>query len=170
MNKLIALIAAIFLFASCQAAPQGALGRFYSKYRSDTAVEQIHVPKLLLRIFANDPDIRKVLRYMKSVRLFTAGGTDSRRTAIGQDFARAMEQDGYEDALKISQDGEQIHIRIREDGEMIRSVVISISNKEELVLLHAGTQITYEQLSRMLDYIQTDKGKSGLKQVAGGKS
>lgn len=170
MNKLIIVCTAFLLFSVCQAAPQDALTRFYGKYRSDTAVAQLTIPKFLLRVFADDPDLRKALRYMKSLRLFTAEGDGQTRRAIHRDFEAAMAADGYEDALQIHEGEELINIRVREEDNLINGVVICITNDREMVLLHAGTRITYEELKRMMGYLQTEKGRSGLKHVASGKS
>jgi hypothetical protein len=167
MNKIIAVITFLLFFTACKAGSKDAMHVFYAKHKSDTNVQQLSIPKFVLRFCADDPDLSVLLKHMKSLKIFTTDATFKQRKNITRDLKKALDMDAYEDVLEISETNEHIKILVREDKDLIQNVVITIENENELVVLQANTKITYEQMSVMLNGINTDKGKSGLHQLAG---
>ena len=166
MNKIITLIAALLItgFGSMANAKSG-LRRFYSQHHADKNVEQITLPKFLLMFSGDDPETRRMLRHMKSLKIFEMEGARDNRDAVAAELSSALKQDGFENILAVTEDGERLNIYINQSRKYIHKVLITVDSQDELLVLQIKTKISFDKLSALMDDYKTGKNKSGLKQI-----
>ena len=166
MNKIIALILALLVAGlSSKASARDGLQQFYHQHHADKNVEQITLPKLLLLFWGDDPETRRMLRHMKSLKIFQMEGLQDNREAIAGELSGALKKDGFENILAVTDNGERINIYINQSRKFIHKVLITVDSKDELIVLQIKTKISFDKLSALMNDYKTGKNKSGLKQI-----
>lgn len=166
MNKIITIIALLLLTGFTGKAHAGdALKRFYAQHRADDNVEHLTIPKFLLWFSDNDPETRKVIRHMKSLKIFQIEAPGNKRERLTTELSDAIAHDGFESILGVTEDGERVNIYISQSRRYIRKVLITVDSKDELVVLQIKTKISFDKLAALMDDYKTGKDKSGLKKI-----
>lgn len=163
MNRLFAFVTAFFLVCSCSAQHKvKAMASFYDRYAATGNVTQLSIPRFLLRMGADDPELRQALKYMHSLKIFILEQGANEPQHLHQDLDKALRNDGFEAVLEIREQKERVGIYIIEEADMVRHVLLAVEDEGELVLLQARTHFSVDQLSRFLSDVCPGKGKKGL--------
>lgn len=159
--KKILLVTTMFLLTGMSYAKDG-MKQFYAQHRHDKNVQHINVPKILLLFSDNDPEVRKLVRHLKSLKVFEMDGGAQSRPGVSAELENALKTDGYESILQVSESGEKVNIYILQDQRFIRKVLITVDNSDELVILQANTRLSFDHLAALIDGYKDGKGP-GLK-------
>ncbi|WP_118973881.1 DUF4252 domain-containing protein [Taibaiella koreensis] len=169
MKKIIVILS-LLLITFCSASYAGDnLQRFYARHRTDDNVESIKLPRMLLALIPKDRDTRRLLRCLKSVRIFQMEALKDRQAVLGE-LQQALAQDNFESLLQVTDDDSRVNIYINQDAQKIRHMFIMVDDDKELVLLQAKTRITFDQLNDLLKSEKNGNNKSGLKKLVSLKS
>lgn len=161
MNRLFAFVTAFFLVCSCSAQHK-AMTSFYDRYGATGNVTRMNIPRFLLRMGADDPELRKALKYMHSLKIFVLEQVTCEPEHLHRDLDKALRNDGFEAVLEIREQKERIGIYIIEEADVVRHILMAVEDGGELVLLQARTHFSIDQLSRFLSDVRSDGGKKGL--------
>lgn len=159
--KKVLLITTLILLTGMSYAKDG-MKQFYAQHRHDKNVQHINLPKILLRFSNNEPEVRKLVRHMKSLKLFEMDGGEQSRPGVSTELESALKTDGYESILQVAETDEKVSIYILQDDRYIRKVLITVNSNEELVILQANTRLSFDHLSALINGYKDGKGP-GLK-------
>lgn len=156
MKKILLAAAACLLCSNMFA--QGKHLRAYCERQYPLAKAQITVPGFVLRLCADEPELKPFMKGLRSLRIVTLekAGKDN---WDGNGFDRALRADGYEEMISVRENGEQFGIYINGAGEYINSVLLAVREQTGLVLLSAKVNMTLQQLEDLL----AGDGKQQLK-------
>jgi hypothetical protein len=160
MKKLLLLAVSCLLVHAATA--QNKHVQAYCDRQCGTGKTQVRIPGFILRLCADDPELRPFLKGMRSLRVtHLEKHKNSLNNSMGLD--RALLADGYEEMLSVKEDGEQLGIYIIANEDRIRSILLAVDDREELVLLSAKVNMTLQELGKLL----SGSGKQQLKSLAG---
>lgn len=77
----------------------------------------------------------------------------------------ALTGDSFESLFQVTDNNERINIYIDQDEQKIRKVLIMVDSGDELVLLQAKTNISFDQLNDLMNDYTSGNDKSGLKKM-----
>ncbi|RUA09084.1 MAG: hypothetical protein DSY82_06390 [Flavobacteriia bacterium] len=146
MRKL-AVLFVFVLFSSC--ATHTSFYDFYEKNHSDSDFS-IGLNSSLLSNFLSDEDyeeIKPILRKAKHVRILVfSDNYDPMR----KKFNKFIKRSDFENLISIKDDEDKVKIYTLENKDKIKEIVVDISTGEELVLLGLKTNISPDDLSKLL--------------------
>lgn len=159
--KKVMLLATLILLTGMSYAKDG-MKQFYAQHRHDKNVQHINLPKILLLFSDNDPEIRKLVRHMKSLKIFEMDGNKQSRPGVSAELESALRTDGYESVLQVAESDEKVNIYILQDDRFIRNVLITVDSNDELVILQANTRLSFDHMATLINGYKDGKGP-GLK-------
>lgn len=162
MKKTITILALLLLTLGSTVYAGDSLKKFYSRHRSEENVESIKLSRFLLALVPKDAETRALLRFLKSVRIFHMDALNERRGPVISELKDALALDSFESLLEVNEGGNRVHIYINQDAFKVRHMLIMVDGDNELVVLQARTNITFDQLSTLLRSDASGKHKSGL--------
>jgi len=147
MKKVIAIAVCCLMLQSAIAQTRHL--RDYCDRQCATERTQLNIPGFLIRFCAEDPELKPLVKRMRSLRILHLERKANTGWASGA-LNRAIRADGYDEVLSVKDGAEMFGIYITGDENRINSILLAVDSKEELVLLHAKVHMTMDQLSDML--------------------
>lgn len=163
MRKTITILALLLLTLGSATYAGDGLKKFYSRHRSDENVASIKLSRFLLALVPKDPETRALLRFLKSVKIFHMDALNEKRQPVISELEGALALDSFESLLEVNEGGNRVHIYINQDTFKVRHMLIMVDGDNELVVLQARTNITFDQLSGLLH--DGKSGNAGLKKL-----
>jgi uncharacterized protein DUF4252 len=146
MKKLILLMFVAFL-SSC--ATNTSFNSFYQKNQKD-ADFSLGLNASLIKPFLSGEDyedVKPLLKKAKHVRILVFSENYEEKSAK---FDKFIKKSDFEKMIKVKEDDNQIGFFTLEDRNKIKEMVLKIRSDEELILLGLKTNITPDDLNKLV--------------------
>lgn len=147
MKKLI-LLAIIVFTTSC--ATNTSFNTFYKNHQEDSEFS-FGLSSSLISSFLPDEDfeeIKPLLKKAKHVRILVFSQDAEDKT---QKFNKFIKRSKFEKVVKIKSDNDQLAFFTLEKKDRIKEIVLEISTGDELVLLGLKTNLTQQELEKIIE-------------------
>lgn len=146
MNKLLFIIVA-FLITSC--ATHTSFNDFYQSNEKESDFN-LGLSTSIVSSFLSDEDyadIKPLLKKAKHVRILVFS---ENADEMNKKFDKFIKHSTFDRLVKVNDDGDKIGIYTLEEKEKIKEVVVEINSDEDLVLLGLKTNLSPEDIQKLL--------------------
>jgi len=146
MKNLFFILAVVVLTSS---SAQTSFKTFYTENNQDADLSLGLNTSFIANFISNDnEDIKELVKKSKHTRIMVFSDdweyTNSK-------FNKFIKRSKYDKLMKIREDNDNVTVYILEQKELIKEIVVQISTGDELVLLGLKTNLTYDDLARILN-------------------
>jgi len=147
MKKIILLFSIVFA-TSC--ATNTSFNTFYQNHEDDSEFS-FGLSSSLIANFLPDEDledIKPLLKKAKHIRIlvFSENAQDK-----GQKFNKFINRSKFEKVVKLKSDNEKLAFYTLEKKDRIKEIVLEISSGDDLVLVGLKTNLTHEDLDKIIE-------------------
>ncbi|MDH3322909.1 MAG: DUF4252 domain-containing protein [Flavobacteriaceae bacterium] len=147
MKNLFLLLAAILL-TSC--ATNTSFNTFYQKNQKE-AEFSLGLNSSLISSFLSDEDyedVKPLLKKAKHIRILVFS---ENAEEVNSKFDKFIKKSSFEKVIKVQDDGDKISFFTLENKNKIKEIVLEISSDGDLVLLGLKTNLSQEDIDKLLE-------------------
>jgi len=148
MKNILLILIATVLLSSCAA--NTSFNSFYKAHEEDSDFS-LGLSSSFIKPFLPDDDfeeLKPLLKKAKHVRILTFSEDAADKS---QQFDKFIKRSKFEKMVKVSDDGDKIAVFTLENKQKIKEVVLEVKSDYDLVLLGLKTNLTHEDLDKMLE-------------------
>lgn len=146
MNKLL-FFSVLVLFSSC--ATHTSFNDFYQSNEKESDFN-LGLSTSIVSSFLSDEDfadIKPLLKKAKHVRVLVFSENAGE---MNKKFDKFIKHSTFDKLVKVNDDGDNISIFTLEEKEKIKEVVVEINSDEDLVLLGLKTNLSHEDIQKLM--------------------
>jgi hypothetical protein len=148
MKKILFFFLAVLLLSSC--ATNTSFNSFYQEHQEDSDFS-LGLNSRLVASFLPDDDFEEVKPLLKKAKhmrilVFSEDNGDKAKK-----FDKFIKRSKFDKMVKVKDDGDNIAIFTLENSNKIKEIVLEIGSDDDLVLLGLKTNLTHDDLDKMLD-------------------
>ena len=147
MKKLFLLIVLVVL-SSC--ATHTSFNTFY-KNNSHHSDFSLGLNSSLIRGFLSGEDFEDIKPLLKSAKHVRVMVFSNNSNQMNTKFNKFIKHSSFDNLVKVSDDGNNVRVFSLDRNDKIREIVVQISTGDELVLLGLKTNLTQDELARLLN-------------------
>lgn len=147
MKKLI-LLAVLVLLSSC--ATNTSFNSFYQKHQSESDFS-LGLNASLIRSFLDDDDIEDIKPLLKKAKHVRVLVFDENAENMSNKFDKFIKHSTFDKLVKVKEDNEKISLYTLEEKEKIKEVVVEVKSDGELILLGLKTNLTQEDIAKVMN-------------------
>lgn len=147
MKKLM-LLAAVILATSC--ATNTSFNNFYQDNQKDSEFS-FGISSSLIAGFLSDDDfedVKPLLKKAKHVRILVFSTDAENKT---RKFEKFINRSSFEKIIKVKDDDDNVAFFTLESKDRIKEIVLEVSSGSELVLIGLKTNLSQEDLNKLLE-------------------
>ena len=135
------------ILTSCAA--QTSFKKFYSE-NNQHADFSLGLSTSLIGSFLSDDneDVKELVKKAKHTRIMVFSDNWEKTNS---NFNKFIKRSKFDKLVKIRENDDDISIYILEDKEFIKEIVVQIATEDELILLGLKTNLTHEDLARIIN-------------------
>ncbi len=152
--KKIFLLLIIIAFSSC--ATNTSFNTFYQNHQDDSEFSFGLSSSLIASFLPDDDieDIKPLLKKAKHIRILVFSEHAEDKT---EKFDKFINRSKFEKMVKVKSDNDKIVFFTLEKNEKIKEIVLEIASGDELVLIGLKTNLSQEDLVRIINGTSTEK-------------
>ena len=145
MKNLFFILAFVVLTSS---SAQTSFKNFYTENNQDADLSLGLSTSFIANFISDDnADVKELVKKSKHTRIMVFSDnweyTNSK-------FKKFIKRSKFDKLMKIKEDNDNVSVYILEQKELIKEIVVQISTEDELILLGLKTNLTHDDLARIL--------------------
>ncbi len=146
--KKFAIIILFVLFTSC--ATNTSFHDFYEANQSESDFS-IGLNTALISNFLSNEDYKEIKPLLKKAKHVRIMVFEEDSAPVSKKFKRFIKRSRFENLISIKENGDHVKIYTLEQKDKIKEIVVNINTGDELVLLGLKTNLTPQDLARLME-------------------
>jgi hypothetical protein len=148
MKKVLVVLAAVFLVASC--ASNTSYQSFYKKNKEFSQFA-IGTPAFIANIFIPKEEFDEYGELFKKIRHYKVMLFEENNAELNRSFNNFVKDMNYTSLVRINDAGNEVHFFYLKNDDLIKEMVLKVQDNEEFVLIGIKTKLYEQELFDILD-------------------